>query len=70
MTTKPQRIGADDLERQVIHNINEFGWQERVATNGGFPATSGFESGERSPIQSADQRMEALQMSNRSEFDE
>ena len=25
MTTS-QRIGADDLERQVIHNINDYGW--------------------------------------------
>src|ERR1700730_6571790 len=24
--TASDRIGADDLERQVIHNINEFGW--------------------------------------------
>jgi len=22
----PQRIAKDDLERQVIHNIAEFGW--------------------------------------------
>jgi hypothetical protein len=26
MTSNPQRIPADELERQVIHNINEFGW--------------------------------------------
>jgi hypothetical protein len=35
---KPQRIGADDLERQVIHNIADFGWHAvNVIEDDGHP---------------------------------
>jgi hypothetical protein len=36
--TKPQRVGADDVERQVIHNINDFGWHAvNVIEDDGHP---------------------------------
>jgi Domain of unknown function (DUF4262) len=38
MTTTPQHIATDDLERQVIHNINEFGWHAvNVVEDDGHP---------------------------------
>jgi hypothetical protein len=37
MTTS-DRLGTDDLERQVIHNINEFGWHAvNVIEDDGHP---------------------------------
>jgi hypothetical protein len=40
-TTISQRIGIDDLERQVIANINEFGWDSVhvLEDNGHYPWT-------------------------------
>src|SRR5260221_9446839 len=38
MTTTPHRVGADELERQVIYNINEDGWHAvNVIEDDGHP---------------------------------